>query len=84
MLGVLELVASVGNPTDMLILAGVLYLVRHEIRPKWETVSAAVVALARREEAVDDTALQSELDVPERDVAEIQDVVVCGPPENDD
>lgn len=72
----LELVERVGNPADAAVLLLLLYILRDQIRPpRFETLSAAVVALAQREDGVDDTTLQKELDVPQREVDDLKSAV---------
>jgi hypothetical protein len=71
---------TVGSVTDVATLVVVVAMLRYEVRPMLRDTAAGVVALASTEPRVDDDALQSDLDVVERDVDAYRDreVVACG------
>jgi hypothetical protein len=64
-----------GSPVDVATFLVVVVMFAYELRPRQQTLSAAVVALARREETVDDTQLQSELEVDDRDVEALETTI---------
>jgi hypothetical protein len=67
---------AVGSPVDVATLVVVLVLVILRIRPRVETLAAAVVALAERRDDVDDDRLREELDVDDREVDSLRPRIV--------
>lgn len=70
---------AVGSPADVATLVLVTVVFKYEIRPANRLRSAAIVALARREESVDDALLEADLGVEERDVQKVtRPLIACG------
>lgn len=67
---------AVGSPVDVATLVVVLVLMILRIRPRVETLAAAVVALAERRDDVDDDRLREELDVDDREVESLRPRIV--------
>lgn len=75
---------AVGSPVDFATFVMVLVLLVHRVQPRIETTSAAVVALAEKEDHVDADRLRSELDVDDRDVEALRPKIVTdGGPDGD-
>jgi hypothetical protein len=72
-------VGWLGSPIDVATFVVVLVTLGYEIRPRVDTLAAAVVALARQDHRVDDERLVSVLNVDEDDVASIETTVVSKP-----
>jgi hypothetical protein len=67
---------AVGSPVDVATLVVVLVLVILRIRPRVETLAAAVVALAERRDDVDDDRLRDELEVDDKEVESLRPRIV--------
>jgi hypothetical protein len=65
-----------GSPVDVATFFVVVTLFAYELRPRVRTLAAAVVALARRTDDVDDDRLVAELDVDEKEVAALETTIV--------
>jgi hypothetical protein len=65
-----------GSPVDVATFVVVVTLFAYELRPRVRTLAAAVVALARRTDDVDDDRLVAELDVDETEVAALETTIV--------
>lgn len=70
---------EIGSLADLGTLIVVLYVYRADLRPRLATMSAGIVALARGRPHVDDDGLQSDLDIPDRHVADYQRPIADGP-----
>jgi hypothetical protein len=69
-------VGWLGSPVDVGTFIIVLAMLVFRLRPRVETIAAAVVALAERRDDVDDDRLQSELEVDRRDVEALRPRIV--------
>jgi hypothetical protein len=69
-------VGWLGSPVDVATFLVVLAELMYRIRPRVETVAAAVVALAERRDDVDDDRLRSDLEVDDRDVDALRTRIV--------
>lgn len=67
---------TIGSPVDVATFILVLAELIHRIRPKVQTLAAAVVALAEGRDDVDDDRLADELDVQEREVDAVRTTIV--------
>lgn len=67
-----------GSPTDVATFLAVIAMFVYELRPAQQTLSAAVVALAREHLSVDADSLQDELDVDDREVEAVRTTIVNG------
>jgi hypothetical protein len=65
-----------GSPVDVATFLVVVTLFAYELRPRVRTLAAAVVALARRTDDVDDERLVDELDVDDTEVAALETTIV--------
>lgn len=66
-----------GSPLDAATFVVVITMFVYELRPRQQTVAAAVVALAEGRKDVDDDRLRAELGVDDRDVDELRPTIVC-------
>lgn len=71
-------VGWLGSVTDVATLVVVLVSLRYELRPKVETIGAAVVALAEKRRDVDHQHLRAELGIDDVDVDQVRPTIVCG------
>jgi len=71
-------VGWLGSPIDVATFVAVLLMFVYELRPRSETLAAAVVALGREHLRVDAARLQSELDVDDEDVDAVRATIVDG------
>jgi len=69
-------VGWLGSPVDVATFIVVLATLVYQIRPRVETVAAAVVALAERRDDVDDDRLRDDLDVDDRAVDALRPRIV--------
>jgi hypothetical protein len=69
-------VGWLGSPVDVATFVVVLAMLVFRLRPRVETVAAAVVALAERRDDVDDDRLRSDLEVDDRDVDALRTRIV--------
>ncbi|WP_251329575.1 hypothetical protein [Haloplanus pelagicus] len=69
-------VGWLGSPVDVATFIVVLAMLMFRLRPRVETIAAAVVALAERRDDVDDDRLRSDLDVDDRDVDALRTRIV--------
>jgi hypothetical protein len=69
-------VGAVGSPVDVATFVGVMLLVVYRLKPKVETQSAAIVALAERRDDVDDDRLRDELEVDDQAVDALRPRIV--------
>lgn len=67
-----------GSPVDVGTFVVVIAMYLNDLRPTQQQLAAAVVALARREDRVDDERLQSELEVEDRDVQALETTIIYG------
>lgn len=65
-----------GSPVDVATFLVVVVMFAYDLRPRVRTLAAAVVALARRTDDVDDDRLVAELDVDDREVAALETTIV--------
>lgn len=66
----------IGSPVDVATLFVVTAHLLYQVKPRLSKVSAAVVALARRDHRIDDEHLQHELDVDDRAVDALETTIV--------
>lgn len=72
-------IGPVGSITDVVTLLVVTIHLGVTVRSQISTLAAAVVALARQHQDVDDDRLQSDLDVDDRDVEAVETTIIaCG------
>jgi len=69
-------VGWLGSPVDVATFIVVLAMLVFRLRPRVETVAAAVVALAERRDDVDDDRLRDDLDVDDRAVDALRPRIV--------
>jgi hypothetical protein len=69
-------IGSVGSAVDVATLIVVLVGFGARLRPRLETVSAGLIALAQREPGVDDARLADELDVDQRQVRAMETKII--------
>ena len=69
-------VGWLGSPVDVGTFVVVVTMFVYELRPRSRKLAAAVVALAREHLRVDDSRLQEELDVDDRDVESLRTTIV--------
>jgi hypothetical protein len=69
---------AIGSPVDVATFVVVMAMFVYELRPTQRTLAAGLVALARREQGVDDERLQADLGVDEDDVEAIETTIVRG------
>jgi hypothetical protein len=69
-------VGWLGSPVDVATFVVVLAMLVFRLRPRVETVAAAVVALAERRDDVDDDRLRADLEVDDRDVDALRTRIV--------
>lgn len=69
-------VGWLGSPVDVATFVVVLAMLLFRLRPRVETIAAAVVALAEQRDDVDDDRLRDELEVASREVAALRPRVV--------
>lgn len=84
MLPLLLDLGAVGSPVDVATFVLVLGLIGYEVRPRQATLAAAVVALARQVRPVDHEHLQAELDVPDREIEQLEPTVIAADGGRDD
>jgi hypothetical protein len=77
-------VGWLGSPVDVATFVVVLAMLVFRLRPRVETVAAAVVALAERRDDVDDDRLRSDLEVDDRDVDALRTRIVYRDKEGSD
>ncbi len=73
------LVALVGSPADVATFVAVLYLYRERVVNDLDTMSAALVLIAREHPRVSSDRVADELDVQEDDLDDVRPVMAHGP-----
>ena len=76
-------VGWLGSPVDVATFVVVLAMLVFRLRPRVETVAAAVVALAERRDDVDDDRLRDDLDVDDRAVEALRTTIVVREPDRE-